>query len=81
LAGALVAYLQGGSAAAGAVGGSSGEVAASIVSGIFYPGIAASALSEEQKANIRAVSSLAAGLVGGIIGDSSMAGVQATLGW
>jgi len=77
LAGALVAYLQGGSAAAGAVGGSSGEVAASIVSGIFYPGIAASELSEEQKANISAVSSLAAGLAGGIIGDSSMAGVQA----
>jgi len=47
------------------------------VSGIFYPGIAASELSEEQKANISAVSSLAAGLAGGIIGDSSMAGVQA----
>jgi hypothetical protein len=61
LVGALVAYLQGGSTVAGVTGGAAGEAVAGIIRYTLYPVIAASALSEEQKANISAVSSLAAG--------------------
>jgi filamentous hemagglutinin len=77
LAGALIAYLQGGSLSAGAVGGAGGEAAARLISAELYPGIKAADLTNEQKANISALSTLAAGLAGGVLNDSSMAGVQA----
>jgi filamentous hemagglutinin len=77
LAGALIAYLQGGSLSARAVGGAGGEAAARVISAELYPGIKAADLTNEQKANISALSTLAAGLAGGVLNDSSMAGVQA----
>jgi hypothetical protein len=77
LLGALVAYLRGGSAAAGATGGVAGETAAGIIRDTLYPSMAVNALSEEQKANISALSLLAAGLAGRVTGDSSVVGVQA----
>nr|WP_328803051.1 VENN motif pre-toxin domain-containing protein [Rouxiella aceris] len=48
-----------------------------MISAELYPGIKAADLTNEQKANISALSTLAAGLAGGVLNDSSMAGVQA----
>jgi filamentous hemagglutinin len=73
LAGAVVAYLQGGSVSGGAAGAATSELAAQLIAKELYPGINPENLTNEQKANVSALSTLAAGLAGGVAGDSSFA--------
>ena len=73
LAGAVVTYLQGGSVTGGAAGAATGELAAQLIAKELYPGIKPENLTNEQKANVSALSTLAAGLAGGVAGNSSVA--------
>jgi len=73
LVGGVIAWLQGGSVAGGAAGAAAGELAATAIASELYPGIEPGNLTNEQKANISALSTLAAGLAGGVAGDSSYA--------
>ena len=73
LAGAVVAYLQGGSVTGGAAGAATGELAAQLIAKELYPGVKPENLTNEQKANVSALSTLAAGLAGGVAGNSSVA--------
>jgi filamentous hemagglutinin len=68
-AGAAVAYASGNHAGAGAVGGVSGEAMAMLVHQQLYDGKPVSELTQAEKENIRAVATLASGLVGGVAGD------------
>jgi filamentous hemagglutinin len=68
-AGAAVAYASGNNAGAGAVGGVSGEAMAMLVHQQLYDGKPVSELTQAEKENIRAVATLASGLVGGVAGD------------
>jgi len=77
--GGAVAALQGNSAAAGAAGSATGELAAKAIAGMLYPGKAVSDLSEEQKQTVSTLATVAAGMAGGLAGDSTasaMAGAQ-----
>jgi len=65
--GAVTAYAAGNSALAGASGAVMGEYIAQQL----YPGIKREDLSEEQKQTISALGTLAAGLTGGIVGNST----------
>jgi len=66
VAGAILAEISGGDAAAGAAGGAGGELIAwAIVSGM-YPGVKVSDLTESQKQTVSALSQLAAGLEEGL---------------
>ncbi|WP_232777200.1 VENN motif pre-toxin domain-containing protein [Rahnella sp. AA] len=76
LAGAVIAYLQGGSVAGGAAGAAAGELAAKAIASELYPGIKPENLTNDQKANVSALSTLAAGLAGGVAGNSALAGVH-----
>ncbi|WP_387467974.1 hemagglutinin repeat-containing protein, partial [Photorhabdus sp. RM323S] len=70
--GAVAAEASGGSALAGAAGAASGELAAQVLMKQLYgDGAKVSELTEEQKQTISTLSTLAAGLAGGIAGDSS----------
>ncbi|XBS70623.1 VENN motif pre-toxin domain-containing protein [Acerihabitans sp. KWT182] len=71
LVGGLVAYLQGNSAVAGAVGGAGGELAAEAIRAELYPDTATADLTEEQKQTISALSTLAAGLAGTVAGTGA----------
>lgn len=73
LAGAVVAYLQGGSVSGGAAGAATGELAAQLIAKELYPGVKPENLTNDQKANVSALSTLAAGLAGGVAGNSSVA--------
>ncbi|MFD3242591.1 VENN motif pre-toxin domain-containing protein [Rahnella perminowiae] len=73
LAGAVVAYLQGGSVSGGAAGAATGELAAQLIAKELYPGVKPENLTNDQKANASALSTLAAGLAGGVAGNSSVA--------
>jgi len=73
LAGAVVAYLQGSSVTGGAAGAATGELAAYLITQELYPGKDPAELTNDQKANVSALSTLAAGLAGGVAGNSSMA--------
>ncbi|KFD14257.1 hypothetical protein GRAQ_01207 [Rahnella aquatilis CIP 78.65 = ATCC 33071] len=73
LAGAVVAYLQGGSVSGGAAGAATGELAAQLIAKELYPGVKPENLTNEQKANVSALSTLAAGLAGGVAGNSLLA--------
>jgi filamentous hemagglutinin len=79
--GGAVAALQGNSAAAGAAGAAAGELAARAIAGMLYPDVKDLAtLSEEQKQTISMLSTISAGLAGGLAGDSTTstaAGAQA----
>ncbi|WP_024912763.1 hemagglutinin repeat-containing protein [Chania multitudinisentens] len=81
--GAIAAEMSGNSAAAGAAGAAGGELAARYLAGQLYGADTdekIAKLSEEQKQNISALSTLVAGLAGGVIGDSSanaLVGAQA----
>jgi filamentous hemagglutinin len=78
--GAVTSYAAGNSALAGAAGGVSGELMAQLVMRQLYPGKAVDELSEPEKQTISALGMLAAGLVGGVTGDSTanvLAGAQA----
>ncbi|MEQ9867286.1 VENN motif pre-toxin domain-containing protein [Pectobacterium aroidearum] len=69
--GAVVAQLSGQDAAAGAIGASSGELAARAIMAAQYPGKTANALTEAEKQSVSALSMLAAGLVSGLAGNST----------
>lgn len=69
--GGAVAALQGNSAAAGAAGAATGELAARAIMAAMYPGKAVSDLSEEQKQTVSALATISAGMAGGIAGDST----------
>ncbi len=69
--GGAVAALQGNSAAAGAAGAATGELAAKAIAGMLYPGKAVSDLSEEQKQTVSTLATISAGMAGGLAGDST----------
>ncbi|WP_248700007.1 hemagglutinin repeat-containing protein [Pectobacterium carotovorum] len=69
--GAVVAQLSGQDAAAGAIGASSGELAARAIMAKVYPGKTANDLTEEEKQSVSALSTLASGLVSGLAGNST----------
>ncbi len=74
--GAVTSYAAGNSALAGASGAAMGEYIAQQL----YPGVKRNDLSEEQRQTISALGTLAAGLAGGVVGDSTadvVAGAQA----
>lgn len=81
--GAMAAEMSGNSAAAGAAGAASGELAARYLAKTLYGADTPekiAALSEEKKQNISTLSTVASGLAGGVAGDSSantLAGAQA----
>jgi filamentous hemagglutinin len=62
--GGAVAALQGNSAAAGAIGAGSGELAARVIANMLYPNV--DKLSEEQKQTVSALASISAGMAGGL---------------
>lgn len=69
--GAVVAQAQGNSAAAGAAGAAGGELVARLITQQLYGTSDSNALSEEQKQTISALSTLAAGLAGGLVEGNS----------
>ncbi|MEQ9968626.1 hemagglutinin repeat-containing protein [Pectobacterium carotovorum] len=69
--GAVVAQLSGQDAAAGAIGASSGELAARAIMAKVYPGKTTNDLTEEEKQSVSALSTLASGLVSGLAGNST----------
>ncbi len=74
--GAVTSYAAGNAALAGASGAMMGEYIAQQL----YPGVKRSDLSEEQRQTISALGTLAAGLAGGVVGNSTadvVAGAQA----
>ena len=79
--GGAVAALQGNSAAAGAAGAATGELAAKAIAGMLYPDVKdLSKLSEEQKQTVSALATISAGMAGGLAEDSTgsaVAGGQA----
>ncbi|ELV3371904.1 contact-dependent inhibition effector 16S rRNA endonuclease [Enterobacter cloacae] len=79
--GGAVAALQGNSAASGAAGAATGELAAKAIAGMLYPDVKdLSTLSEEQKQTVSALATISAGMAGGLAGDSTgsaVAGGQA----
>ncbi|WP_312998182.1 hemagglutinin repeat-containing protein [Leclercia sp.] len=79
--GGAVAAIQGNSAAAGAAGAATGELAAKAIAGMLYPDVTdLSKLSEEQKQTVSALATISAGMAGGLAGNSTgsaVAGGQA----
>ncbi|WP_350239062.1 hemagglutinin repeat-containing protein [Pectobacterium colocasium] len=69
--GAVVAQLSGQDAAAGAIGASSGELAARAIMAEQYPGKTANDLTEAEKQSVSALSTLASGLVSGLASNST----------
>jgi len=70
--GGVTAALQGNSAAAGAVGGASGELAAKAIAGMLYPGVKdLSTLTEDQKQTVSTLASISAGMAGGLAGGNA----------
>ncbi|WP_323610400.1 hemagglutinin repeat-containing protein [Pectobacterium versatile] len=69
--GAVVAQLSGQDAAAGAIGASSGELAARAIMAKVYPGKTTNDLTEEEKQSVSALSTLASGLVSGLASNST----------
>ncbi len=75
IVGGVITELQGRDAAAGAAGAATGE----LIAQVLYPGVKREDLDETQKQKIVALSTLAAGLAGGIAGDDTagiIAGAQ-----
>ena len=67
-----MAAIQGNSAAAGAAGAATGELAAKAIAGVLYPDVKdPSKLSEEQKQTVSALATISAGMAGGLAGDST----------
>ncbi|WP_214069485.1 hemagglutinin repeat-containing protein, partial [Photorhabdus hainanensis] len=79
--GAVAAEVSGNNALSGAAGAASGELAAQVlIKQLYGDGANVSELTEEQKQTISTLSTLAAGLAGGIAGDSTasaLTGAQA----
>ncbi|WP_417663510.1 hemagglutinin repeat-containing protein [Pseudomonas sp.] len=77
--GAIVAQSNNNSAAAGAAGAVSGELAAEYIAAQLYPNKKVADLSEQEKQSVSAMATLAAGLLGGAVGGdsaSAIAGAQ-----
>jgi filamentous hemagglutinin len=68
--GAAVAYLSGNDAASGAAGAVTGEALAQIIIEQKYDGKTSDQLSTAEKEDIRAISTIASALVGGVTGGS-----------
>lgn len=78
--GGAVAALQGNSAASGAAGAATGELAAKAIAGMLYPDVKdLSTLSEEQKQTVSALATISAGMAGGLAGDSTGSAVAGGL--
>lgn len=78
--GAVTSYAAGNSALAGAAGAVTGELMATAIKDQLYPGRDVSDLSETEKQTISILGTLAAGLAGGVAGNSTtdaVAGGQA----
>ncbi|MGD8106433.1 VENN motif pre-toxin domain-containing protein [Pantoea sp. FN0302] len=73
--GAVASYASGNSALAGAAGAVSGELMARVVMKQLYPGKEVDDLTETEKQKISALGTLAAGLAGGLAGDSTAAAI------
>ncbi len=70
--GGAVAVLQGNSAAAGAAGAATGELAAHAIASLLYPDVKdLSKLSEDQKQTVITLASISAGMAGGIAGNKT----------
>jgi len=80
--GGVTAAMQGNSAAAGAVGGASGELAAKAIAGMLYPGVKdLDTLTEDQKQTVSTLASISAGMAGGLAGgDTAGAAAGASAG-
>ena len=80
--GGVAATLQGNSAAAGAAGAVSGELAAKAIAARLYPHAKEmSDLTEEEKQTVSMLATMSAGLAGGLVGDSTVsAGTGALVG-
>ncbi|MHA2900583.1 hemagglutinin repeat-containing protein [Enterobacter sp. H2G27] len=71
--GGAVAALQGNSAAAGAAGAATGELAAHAIASLLYPDVKdLSKLSEDQKQTVITLASISAGMAGGIAGNKTV---------
>lgn len=70
--GGVTAALQGNNAAAGAVGGASGELIAGAIAKVLYPDVKdLSKLTEDQKQTLSTLASISAGMAGGIAGGNT----------
>jgi filamentous hemagglutinin len=69
--GGALAMMQGNSAAAGAAGAASAELAARAIMATLYPGKTAGQLTEEEKQTVSTLATISAGMAGGIAGDST----------
>ncbi|MEQ0467988.1 hemagglutinin repeat-containing protein [Klebsiella sp. JB_Kp017] len=70
--GGAVAALQGNSAAAGAAGSATGELAARAIAGMLYPGVKdLSTLTEAEKQTVSTLATISAGMAGGLAGNST----------
>lgn len=70
--GGVTAALQGNSAAAGAVGGASGELIAGAIAKVLYPDVKdLSKLTEDQKQTLSTLASISSGMAGGIVGGNT----------
>jgi filamentous hemagglutinin len=79
--GGAVAALQGNSAAAGAAGAATGELAAKAIAGMLYPDVNdLSKLNEEQKQTVSALATISAGMAGGLAGDSTASAAEGAQG-
>lgn len=77
--GAVVAQAQGNSAGAGAAGAVTGELIAGVIIKQLYGGVDPQDLTEEQKQKVSALSTLASGLAGAVVGGdaaNAVAGAQ-----
>ncbi|WP_404651948.1 hemagglutinin repeat-containing protein [Raoultella terrigena] len=70
--GGVTAALQGNNAAAGAVGGASGELIAGAIAKALYPDVKdLSTLTEDQKQTLSTLASISSGMAGGIVGGNT----------
>ncbi|MND12391.1 Filamentous hemagglutinin [compost metagenome] len=70
--GGVTAALQGNNAAAGAVGGASGELIAGAIAKVLYPDVKdLSKLTEDQKQTLSTLASISSGMAGGIVGGNT----------
>ena len=77
LLGAIEAYATGNHAGAGAAGAVAGELAAGLIIKQLYDKDSPDELTEAQKQTVTALSQLASGLSGGLVGDSTSSAISA----
>jgi len=80
LAGAVVAEMQGGNAAAGAAGAGLSAAGAKYIAEALYPGKDIKDLSEEEKQGVVALATLASGIAGGVVGGEVSSGIDGAKG-